>query len=199
MMWKKLYSNIPSKITKKYDLSRLPKEKLILFMWEPKTVLENMYKPNVLSCFSKIYTWDDSLVDNKTFFKFYYPVLIPMLNELPFFEERKLCTLISSHLKSSVENELYSEREKVICYFEDMHEEGFEFYGRRWDSSKFKSYRGTLPPEEKLKTMSGYRFAICYENTRGTAGYLTEKIFDCFASGTIPIYWGASNIKGDHS
>jgi hypothetical protein len=24
---------------------------------------------------------------------------------------------------------------------------------------------------------------------------VTEKIFDCFAAGTIPIYWGASNVE----
>jgi hypothetical protein len=25
-------------------------------------------------------------------------------------------------------------------------------------------------------------------------GYVTEKIFDCFYSGTIPLYWGATDI-----
>ena len=25
-------------------------------------------------------------------------------------------------------------------------------------------------------------------------GYITEKIFDCFFAGCIPIYWGAENI-----
>ena len=42
--------------------------------------------------------------------------------------------------------------------------------------------------------MKNYKFAICYENCQNVKGYITEKIFDCFASGTIPIYWGASNV-----
>ena len=25
-------------------------------------------------------------------------------------------------------------------------------------------------------------------------GYITEKIFDCFIAGCVPIYWGANNI-----
>ncbi len=39
-----------------------------------------------------------------------------------------------------------------------------------------------------------YKFAICYENARDISGYITEKIFDCFFAGCVPIYWGANNI-----
>lgn len=42
-----------------------------------------------------------------------------------------------------------------------------------------------------------YKFAICYENARDITGYITEKIFDCFFAGCVPIYWGADNIT-DH-
>ena len=28
----------------------------------------------------------------------------------------------------------------------------------------------------------------------GKKGYITEKIFDCFFAGVVPIYWGAENI-----
>lgn len=28
----------------------------------------------------------------------------------------------------------------------------------------------------------------------GINGYICEKIFDCFYSGIVPIYWGASNV-----
>ncbi len=188
-----VFFNINPKIVKKYDLSRLPKEKLVLFMWEPKTVLRQMYDPKVQSCFSKIYTWNDALVDGTTYFKFCYPVLCPMLSNIPSFEEKKLCTLVASNLESDVENELYSERKKVISYFEQAGEEGFEFYGRKWDPTSYKSYRGSIA--YKLDVIKNYRFSICYENTQGTPGYISEKIFDCFAAGCIPIYWGASNIE----
>lgn len=188
-----VFFNLNSKIARKYDLSRLPKEKLVLFMWEPKTVLRRMYLPRVQDWFSKIYTWDDSLVDGKRYFKFYYPVLKAMHRDIPSFEQKKFCTLVATDLQSKYENELYSERKKAIRFFEQIGEEGFEFFGRRWNPAEYSSYRGSVT--DKIETIKQYRFSICYENTHRVPGYITEKIFDCFAAGTIPIYWGASNIE----
>jgi hypothetical protein len=187
-----VFFNLPSKIARKYDLSRLPKEKLILFMWEPKTVLRRMYLPRVHNWFSQIFTWDDSLVDEKRYFKFYYPVLKEMVEAVPTFEEKKFCTLVATNLCSKYKQELYSEREKIIHFFEAIGEKGFEFYGHRWDPKVHSSYRGAVA--DKLGTIKQYRFSICYENTRDAPGYITEKIFDCFAAGTVPVYWGASNV-----
>ncbi len=187
-----VFFNITPKVAKKYDLSKFPKEKLILFMWEPKTVLRRMYLPRVQRCFSKIYTWDDSLIDGKTYFKFYYPVYRPMISDIVPFEEKKLCTLVASNLKSKYVNELYSERKRIILFFEHIGEKEFEFYGRSWNPAEYGSYRG--PIEDKIGTIKNYRFTFCYENSKKTSGYITEKIFDCFSAGTIPVYWGASNV-----
>jgi hypothetical protein len=52
-------------------------------------------------------------------------------------------------------------------------------------------YRG--PVESKYETMSKYTFAICYENMV-LDGWINEKIFDAFLSGTIPIYRGAPDV-----
>lgn len=189
---KLIFYNLTPRYCQKCDLSKLPKEKLILFMWEPPVVLRKMYRSKILDHFSKVYTWDDDLVDNQKFFKFYYPVLQQMLPDLPSFEDRKLCTLVSSDLASTHPLELYSERKKAIEYFEKVQEPGFEFYGRKWPEGVYKSYRGECP--DKLQTIKKYRFSICYENMRDVKGYVTEKIFDCFAAGSIPVYWGASNV-----
>lgn len=45
----------------------------------------------------------------------------------------------------------------------------------------------------KLDTLSRYVFAICYESSVFD-GFVTEKIFDCLAAGTIPIYLGAPDV-----
>ncbi len=189
---KVVFFNIVPKVAKKWDLSRLPKEKLVLFMWEPRTVIKEMYLPKVTDCFAKVYTWDDSLLKQKHFAKFHYPVLRPMQAFISSFEEKKLCTLVASQLHSDYPQELYSERTKAIEYFEKVGEEGFEFYGRGWKGSDHPSYRGA--PEDKISTIKDYRFVICYENTSDAPGYITEKIFDCFAAGVVPIYWGAPNV-----
>lgn len=43
--------------------------------------------------------------------------------------------------------------------------------------------------------MSNYRFNLCYENAQNLRGYLTEKIFDAFHAGCVPIYLGAPDIE----
>jgi hypothetical protein len=53
-------------------------------------------------------------------------------------------------------------------------------------------YHGPVP--SKLETLSQYTFSICFENVI-LNGWVTEKIFDCFTTGNIPIYWGAADIE----
>ena len=51
-------------------------------------------------------------------------------------------------------------------------------------------YKGSIPALEKIDYVRRYKFAIAYENTEGLSGYLTEKLFDCLAGSTVPIYLG---------
>ncbi len=54
--------------------------------------------------------------------------------------------------------------------------------------------RGTSRPIiYKEEALVDYRFSIVIENSK-TDNYFTEKLVDCFAVGTIPIYWGCPNI-----
>lgn len=54
-----------------------------------------------------------------------------------------------------------------------------------------KVYKGEL--DTKWETLSKYDFLMCFENTR-IGGWVTEKIFESFRVGAIPIYWGANDI-----
>lgn len=49
------------------------------------------------------------------------------------------------------------------------------------------------PTMAKIETLGEYAFAVCYEN-QILRGWITEKIFDCFGAGTVPVYWGAPDI-----
>ena len=53
-------------------------------------------------------------------------------------------------------------------------------------------YRGS--PGNKNEVISGYKFSICYENSR-CEDYITEKIFDVFINESVPVYYGAKNIS----
>jgi hypothetical protein len=50
------------------------------------------------------------------------------------------------------------------------------------------------PLDYKLDAMKDFQFHVCIENVSNNS-YFTEKIVDCFATGTIPIYWGCKNIS----
>lgn len=58
---------------------------------------------------------------------------------------------------------------------------------------QFPSYIGKV--KSKNQTLKNYKFSICYENASNISGYITEKIFDCFFAGNIPVYLGAKNIS----
>ena len=45
----------------------------------------------------------------------------------------------------------------------------------------------------KIEFQKQYKFSIAFEN-KSAPGYITEKIWDAFLAGTIPIYWGCPNI-----
>lgn len=46
----------------------------------------------------------------------------------------------------------------------------------------------------KQKWLEGYKFNICFENS-SYLGYLTEKLFDAYNAGCIPIYWGDTSLQ----
>ena len=55
-----------------------------------------------------------------------------------------------------------------------------------------RAWRGVA--DDKATTLGRYRFAICFENME-LEGYITEKLFDCLYSGTVPVYLGAPDIE----
>lgn len=53
--------------------------------------------------------------------------------------------------------------------------------------------RGYKPLEAKEDGLVDYRFSFAIENMRLDT-YFTEKLMDCFTTGTIPIFWGTKKI-----
>jgi len=168
-------------------LSEFPKEKFICFKWEAVKIAPEDYLP-----YAKVFTFDDDLVDGKKYFKFYYPVLQPMIKHIPAFKKRKLCSMAAGNWDPP-------ERLQMLDFFATKPQGVFEFYGAAPEKyAKHPMYRGVIPgfssSQKKLRTLKNYRFTICFENTHTTPGYITEKIFDSFAAGSIPVYWGPENV-----
>lgn len=167
-------------------LAPIPKEKRILFTWEPDGA-----DAQYCDAFERIYTFNDDLIDGVKYFKYCYPSLHPMDSDLPSFQERKLCTMIVANWKP--------ERIAVVRLFERKLPRDFEFYGQRTFQMGHPLYKGKIPGsvhfgKGKINTLKKYRFCICFENSR-INGYITEKIFGCFTAGCVPVYLGAPNIE----
>lgn len=114
---------------------------------------------------------------------------------------RKFLTLIQSNRKPlSRYKELLTERVRAILFFGKTND--IDVYGFGWEEAplfpywfgkgKVRAvYKGAV--KDKYETLSSYTFAFAYENC-ALPGYVTDKIFDCFFAGTIPIYLGAPDI-----
>lgn len=183
-------------------LCQYPLHKRVLCMWEPPTISPVLYDPRMYLYFSKVFSWHDPLVDQQKIFKFNLPIWRqpvvkngmvewPMSAAVPF-EQKKLCVLISSYGRSAHPQELYSARYETVQFFEKKPADEFDLYGRSGWPTTLKNYRGSV--SDKHEVMRHYKFCICYENTKDMDGYISEKIFDCFFSLCVPVYWGAGNI-----
>jgi len=174
-------------------IKRLPQKKIILFTWEPPCVISMNHEKKYHRNFAKVFTFNDDLIDNKKYFKFYYPDAKPMIKNDIDFDKKKFCCQITSDKSSEHLTEIYSERRNAIKYFEEYAPKDFDLYGTGWEKAEFKSYLG--PIRSKLQVMKKYKFSICYENSKNVNGYITEKIFDSFQAACVPVYLGADNIS----
>ena len=108
---------------------------------------------------------------------------------------------IAARLYPAIGRDLYLERLRAAAYF--ARRADFDMFGQGWHrrhpavprtlhEAAMRAYRGPVP--EKLETLARYRFCLCFENSQFD-GYVSEKIFDCFFAGTVPIYLGAPDIS----
>ncbi len=207
----------PWEIAMWLKLLTIPKNKKILFCFESPIVNPFNHLSFFYMHFGTIYTWNDELVKSiKKVRKLYVPQveIQKSIKNIPF-NKKKLLVCINSkkssivflRLLSPFKKDLYRERCDAIDYFEKNNSQEFDLYGKGWNLpgrfnlvekllkvKKLSVYRGEIPVNEKNSVLAKYKFCLCFENT-SAPGYITEKIFDCFASGTVPIYKGAPNIS----
>ncbi|WP_221174519.1 glycosyltransferase family 10 domain-containing protein [Pseudomonas marginalis] len=193
-----------------------------LMLFETKFIKPENGDLEAFSRYRKIFTWDERLIDNERFIKINFPNEL-RFNEIDGWAHRdRFCCLISSNraLTRPDTADLYIERVTAIRWFEKNAPEDFDLYGIDWNqpaarggyigkiqrrlwptmnrilrSTPFPSYRGRV--DSKDAVLKKTKFSICYENVKGLPGYITEKIFDCFFAGCVPVYWGANDIT-DH-
>ena len=193
---------------------------MVLIASESLAVLKENSNPKILSLFDHVFTYDDNLLQNEPSTrrsKFNYTFDFPAEINANDFCSNKLLCLIQSNKRSSHRHELYSERVRIIRWFEKHHLNEFSLYGHNWDKPEkamapwfrrkifhhgpwkrifakpFSTYKGLV--KSKHEVYQKFKFTLCFENVADISGYITEKIFDSMLAGSVPIYRGADNIS----
>jgi len=172
-----------------------------------------------LKQFHRVFSWNEASLIYPGAIRIFTPNVISISNTPPFAGRNIFSCLISSNKVApwSGPNDLYAERIGVIRWYERNAPDLFHLYGRGWGKpsheSSFKGklirrinrirsqlfgykpfpiWRGEI--KHKSEILSDAKFSYCYENVNNMPGYITEKIFDSFMSGCVPVYWGANDI-----
>ncbi|HEX4916933.1 MAG TPA: glycosyltransferase family 10 [Limnobacter sp.] len=186
-------------------------------LMEPPLVAPAMYRalPKLTAHFQQVHvhnTVGDGYalagVDSAKLRKLDWPQPYPA--ELPrFFDQgdrlNKLVVIAGAHNPRFRKPEYYSSRIEAVAALQAVG--AIDLYGRGWGDTFSRhnawwpywknrstiraAYRGMC--SSKMDVLSRYRFSLCFENMP-MQGYITEKIFDCFYAGTVPVYWGAPDI-----
>ena len=176
-----------------------PKNKRFGWVCESRFIVMDVYeflvKHHVLlfeQVYNKIFTCDKTLLDLHPNFVYSpngsnYP-WIPK-DKWAIYPKTKLCSMFCSP-KQMTSGQEY--RHRVARLAINM---GFDVFGGAHGTP-----RTVIDPQNpwntKLDGVKDYMFSIVMEN--GVYDdYYTEKITDCFATGTIPVYWGSPSI-GKH-
>lgn len=185
---------------------------LTLLRNEPPVVIPANYKSSRLTYFKKII--DFGVDQSNGGFALPWPQDWEKLRPYVFFREERLerTVVVASNKISFIDGEMYSLRRECQHLLPDI-----DLYGTGWNATSIRSaleaakalgiavfskypisktaFRNYLARRKnylgfstnKLDTLSRYRQSLVIENYKG---YLSEKLFDSFFAGTLPIYVG---------
>lgn len=138
------------------------------------TIIKNNLEA-VLDTYELIFTYNDELLNLHPKFKF-VPAMGSWIKEPKIHNKKKLVSMVTSNKNSTPQ-------QKFRLDFANNNRHNIDVYGRGFNEI-----------EQKELGLNDYMFSVCIENDTYDT-YFTEKILDCFATGTIPIYKGTKKIK----
>lgn len=155
-------------------------EKNYGLLMESQGFLPNMYvnfsmqMPSILDNFNSVFTHKRRLLKQDSRMK-WAPASGVWIKEPKIYDKTKVVSMISSS-KSMCDG-----HRKRLGYV-DKFAGSVDLYGRQIN-----------PITRKEDGLAEYMFSIAIENAE-YSGYFTEKILDCFATGTVPVYLGDPSI-----
>lgn len=192
---------------------------LYLVLLENESIRPDNYDRRNHAAFRKIFTWNDDWVDGERYVKAFNSVDFSRPRNAVGEAREHFCALIANNKFSNHPQELYSARRETLSWFASNAPGDIVLYGEGWDRwhapgmgfvanaalsmlyrkipalprrAAFPFWRGST--SRKREVLADTKFCICYENAV-FPGYITEKIFDCFFAGCVPVYWGPRNAS----
>jgi len=188
--------------------SQFPKEKSLLIRVEPRPILPDNFDSEFVNSFK--FLFDLGRTGTQSTACFPWPQKWRQLDTS--LKRIDSAVIIAGNKLSLIRGELYSLRREALHQIQDIH-----LYGTEWDISLYRklrilaseirkilrmrektshralkywfrkapNWKGAI--ENKHKYLARYRYSVVIENSQE---FLTEKLFDAFFSGTIPIYVG---------
>lgn len=158
------------------------KENRYGWLLEAESITPQFYinAPRVLDNYECIFTSNESLLRLDPRFKGPIPLGMIWIKEPKIHEKNKLVSMISSN-KAMVAGHVYR-----LQWVEKLQDK-LDLFGK-----------GFQELEKKEDGLNDYMFSVAIENCgygMTQKNYFTEKLLDCFATGTIPVYFGCSNIE----
>lgn len=163
------------------DILRASKniKRKIAWILEPKAIHPQVYtwveQNNRL--FDFVLTFDEDLIKKGENYLYYPHGRCWIPNDHICKEKTKRVSIIASSKNFTTGHKL---RHEIIGKLAQKH--NIDVYGY-----------GYKPVENKSSALDDYQFSITIENSM-QPGYWTEKIVDCFATKTIPIFWGDKSV-----
>jgi hypothetical protein len=159
------------------DISDLPK---YVWLMESRNIIPHIYKffednkEFVTSRCDGIFTCDKELAKQEGFF-YSLTNAAPWVINKKIYEKTKLVSMISS-------NKAYTPGHRNRIQYVEKFKNHVDLYGR-----------GFADINRKEDGLIDYMFSINIENAVYDT-YFTEKLTDCFATGTIPIFYGSRGV-----
>ena len=164
------------------DMAWAEKEERKVYGWltESRDIMPHLidnikkYPNETTEPFDAIFTHNQELLSLGDPFR-WVPAQGTWIKDIKMYPKNKLVSMISS-------NKQFVRGHTIRLEWVEKLRDVVDLYGRGFNEIEFK--------EEGL---CDYMFSVAIENARYET-YFTEKILDCFATGTIPIYLGAPDV-----
>lgn len=184
--------------------------KSYLWMLETPVSLNVLPSLAVRKRFHKIFTWSPEAIDNQQIYQVFIPYSFKGMDWYVFEKQKPiLLAFVATYWNTTYDKFLnphkatYAQRAAFVQWYLENEPDNFYLYGANWNKfvsslnekgkNAFKKhYKGSVA--DKIQAISQAKFVLAYENAIAN-GYISEKIFDAMKAGSVPVYFGAPDVK----